>query len=54
MRILTSVKPRHWGDTWKAWDDQTYYYLGDPLGIGATEQEAIEDLMDQLKERERA
>lgn len=36
---------------WVAVDDETYYYIGDPMGVGRTEREAIEDLVEQLDER---
>ena len=52
MRILTSVKRRHWGDSWTAVDDDDYYQVGDPMGRGRTEAEAIQDLQEQLAERE--
>ena len=51
MRILTNVKRRHWGDSWTAVDDDTHYYSDDPMGQGPTEESAIEDLMELLKER---
>ncbi len=34
---------------WSAVDDDTYD-MGAPIGHGATEQEAIEDLLDQLED----
>jgi len=37
---------------WVAVDDETYFYIGDTMGIGRTEAEAIADLLDQLQERE--
>ena len=37
---------------WVAVDDETYYYIGDTMGVGKTEQEAIDDLLEQLQERE--
>jgi len=37
---------------WIAVDDDTHYDAGDPIGMGKTEQEAIEDLQEQLAERE--
>ena len=52
MRILTSVKRRHWGDSWKAWDDDTHFYSDDPMGEGRTEAEAVENLLEILQERE--
>lgn len=36
---------------WSAIDDDTYDGPGCPMGTGATEKEAIEDLMEQLQER---
>lgn len=36
---------------WVAYDADTYDGPGSPLGEGATEQEAIADLMEQLEER---
>ena len=50
MRILTSVKRRHWGDSWKAVDDDTHFYSDDPMGEGKTEAEAVQDLQEQLAE----
>jgi hypothetical protein len=35
---------------WSAVDDDTYDY-DQPIGYGATEQEAIDDLMDQLEDQ---
>ena len=35
---------------WFAVDDSTYDGPGCPIGWGATEQEAIEDLLDQLED----
>jgi hypothetical protein len=36
---------------WKAWDED---YFGDsPRGVGQTEEEAVEDLTEQLEERYR-
>lgn len=37
---------------WSAVDDQTYDGSpSDPVGTGATEQEAIDDLMEKINER---
>jgi hypothetical protein len=33
---------------WQAYDDDTYDGPGSPLGSGATEAEAIADLMEQV------
>ena len=51
MRIVTLYTPqpipsRDWD--WTALDDDTYDGSGSPLGHGATQAEAIEDLMLQL------
>ena len=35
---------------WQAIDADTYEGPGSPIGFGATEQEAIADLMEQLEE----
>lgn len=37
---------------WVAVDDDDYYWIGDPMGIGRIEAEAVEDLLQQLRERE--
>jgi len=52
MRILTSVKRRHWGDSWTAVDVDTHYYSDDPVGRGRTEQDAVDDLMQQFADLE--
>lgn len=54
MRIKTSfwMKPiplRRFD--WEAWDDATFDGPGCPTGRGATEEEAIDDLKQQLEER---
>lgn len=36
---------------WSAIDDDTYDGQGSPMGWGASEQEAIEDLLCQIAER---
>lgn len=36
---------------WSAVDDDTYDGEGCPIGHGATEQEAIADLLEQIEER---
>jgi hypothetical protein len=36
---------------WSAVDDSTYDGPGSPIGRGATEQEAIDDLLEQLLEQ---
>ena len=38
---------------WVAVDDDDYHYIGDTMGIGRTEAEAIADLKEQMEERER-
>lgn len=54
MKIVTHydpppIPPRQFD--WTAYDDETYDGEGCPLGHGATEAEAIQDLMDQIEER---
>jgi hypothetical protein len=36
---------------WSAIDDETYDGVGCPVGHGATEQQAINDLLAQIEER---
>jgi hypothetical protein len=36
---------------WMAVDDDTYDGPGSPIGLGATEAEAIADLLDQLEDQ---
>jgi hypothetical protein len=54
MKIRTSYDyppiPIRWLD-WSAVDDDTYDGPGSPIGTGATEQEAIADLLEQLEEK---
>lgn len=38
------------GADWSAVDDSTYDGEGCPIGRGATEQEAIADLLEQMEE----
>lgn len=40
-----------WPARWLAYDDDSYDGPGSALGHGQSEQEAIEDLMEQLIER---
>jgi len=52
MKIKTAyvnppIPDRRWD--WQAIDDDTYDGPGCPIGCGATEQEAIRDLMEQLE-----
>jgi hypothetical protein len=54
MKISTSYDPppipiRSFD--WMAVDDDTYDGPGSPIGLGATEQEAIADLLDQLEDQ---
>jgi hypothetical protein len=55
MRIVTHYNPPavpFRDHDWSAYDDATYGGdEGDPLGYGATEQEAIDDLKTQMEER---
>jgi len=60
MRIITEYHG-WWLDShgckhveWSAIDDHTYSGPGSPIGTGSTEEEAIEDLLDQLHDREEA
>ena len=52
LRIVTDYDPKpipqRWFD-WSAIDDATYCGPGCPIGHGATEDEAIEDLMAQFE-----
>lgn len=52
MRIVTHYDPSSLFSTtdWSAVDDDTYD-LDEPCGYGATEQEAIDDLMEQIEAR---
>ena len=36
---------------WSAWDDETYDGEGCRIGIGATEQEAIDHLIEQMADK---
>lgn len=53
MKIVTRYDPKpipiRTAD-WLAVDDDTYDGPGSPIGCGATEQEAIDDLKDQLED----
>lgn len=44
----TGIAPRD--SVWQAVDDDTYAGQGCPIGLGATEEEAIADLLEQLGE----
>jgi hypothetical protein len=46
MNIRTNYQYFHW----VAVDDDTYDGLGSPMGMGRTEQDAIDDLKEQLSE----
>ncbi len=48
MKIRTNFQYYHW----VAVDDDTHYYSDDPMGFGQTEQEAIDDLKEQVAEKE--
>ena len=48
VNIRTNWQYMHW----VAVDDDEYDGPGSPLGTGKTEQEAIDDLQEQLAERE--
>ena len=52
MKIVTRREPKPISDRshdWSAIDDDTYD-VGKPIGTGATEAEAIADLMQQITE----
>ncbi len=54
MKIVTEFWPKPIplrSRDWSAIDDDTYE-PGDPIGYGATEAEAIADLMAQIEERD--
>lgn len=51
IRVYAHCVPRHWGTTWYAVDDNTHYYSDDPVGRGVTEEESIQDLMEQLEDK---
>jgi len=44
---------QHYTDQWTAMDDSTYAGPGSLLGVGHTEEEAINDLLAQLEDRGR-
>jgi hypothetical protein len=54
LRLVTHYDPKPIPDRrfdWSAYDDATYDgEPGQPLGYGATEQEAVADLMGQIEE----
>lgn len=58
MRIVTYYDPKPIplrNCDWIAVDDETYGgEPSDPIGYGATEEEAIADLLEQLAERDAA
>jgi hypothetical protein len=52
VNIRTSYDPkpipdRRWD--WEAWDDDTYDGPPCPVGLGATEAEAIADLLERME-----
>lgn len=52
MKIVTDYDPKPIPlrqFDWSAVDDDTYDDVGGPIGYGATEQEAIDDLINQLE-----
>jgi len=54
VNIVTRYDPLPWSlrqFDWSAIDDDTHDE-GRPVGYGRTEQEAVEDLMEQIEERE--
>lgn len=56
MKIRTEYDPKpipRRDSDWLAVDDETYDGPGAPIGTGATEQDAIDDLLEQIEaERE--
>jgi hypothetical protein len=51
LRIVTSYEPPpvpFRNCDWTAVDDRTYDGPGNPIGWGATEQQAIDDLLEQI------
>jgi hypothetical protein len=55
MRIKTFYDPPPIpirGCDWQAIDDETYDGEGYPIGYGATEQEAIDDLLSKIEDAE--
>jgi hypothetical protein len=58
MKIITHYDPKpipcRWFD-WTAIDDDTYGGdTNDPIGYGATERQAIDDLKEMIEERTQA
>lgn len=59
IRVSTS-QPDPYSSDWYAIDDNTYdadcdqdgFFSLSPMGIGKTEAEAIQDLLDQIEEQE--
>lgn len=49
MRIIVT---NHYPHEWSAIDEDSYDGPGSPIGLGNSRQEAIEDLKDQLLERD--
>jgi hypothetical protein len=50
MNIKTEYRPDLPGLAWIAYDDDTYDGPGSPIGSGKTEQDAIDDLFEELGE----
>ncbi len=48
MKLRTTLQPN---GEWTAIDDNSYDGEGSPMGWGATEQIAVDDLKEQLTER---
>ena len=48
MKLRTKLQPN---GEWTAIDDDSYDGEGSPMGWGATEQAAVDDLKEQLTER---
>jgi len=50
MNIKTEYRPDLPGLSWIAYDDDTYDGPGSPIGSGKTEQDAIDDLFEEIGE----
>lgn len=56
MKISTELTPIGWqaidADTYEAESDSVGWWSKSPVGYGATEQEAIDDLIDQIEDQD--
>jgi len=53
MSLVIIKTDRHYSDQWTAIDEATYDGPGSALGSGHTEEEAINELLEQLEDRGR-